>query len=166
MRWGILRREMPIRVATVLACAAFVVASAHGGAADAQFRSKPQSHALVYADRNNPESFVLVEDIRVNYTISNPDGDRFFVLKTSQGTFDLPFESVAEVLFTRFHAMEFLETAAYDVTVTLPLHGVRRGTIELSNLKGTSARHPWHHLLMTRRENAERMHRILFVRRD
>jgi len=150
----------------VLAGALLTLTTPPASAPAPRAAARPQSHALVFADRTNPDAFVLVEDIRVNDTISNPEGDRFFVLKTSQGTFDLPFESVAEVVFTRFHAMEFLETATYDVTVMLPLHGVRRGTIELRSLKGTAHQNPWHHLLMTRRENAERMHRILFVRRD
>lgn len=150
----------------VLAGAMLALAPPLVPAPAARAAGRPQSHALVFADRTTPDVFVLVEDIRVNDTIANPEGDRFFVLKTPQGTFDLPFESVAEVVFTRFHAMEFLETATYDVTVMLPLHGMRRGTMELRSLKGTAYRNPWHHLLMTRRGNAERMHRILFVRRD
>ena len=157
---------MTIKHAAALAGAILTLASPLKSEPSPQPFGKPKSHALVYADRNAPDQFVLVEDIRVNDTVSNPDGDRFFTLKTSQGTFEVPFESVAEVNFTKFHAMEFLETTTYDVSMTLPLHGVRRGTLELRSLKGMAGRIPWYHLLMTRRENAERMHRILFVRRD
>lgn len=155
---------MPIKTAAALVCVILVLGVLPAPAARAVAR--PKSHALVFADREHPHTFTLVEDFRVNDTISNPEGDRFFLLRTPQGTFELPFESVAEVQFTRFHAMEFLETATYDVNVILPLHGLRQGTIELRSLKGTAHRSPWHRLLMTRREDAARMHRILFVRRD
>lgn len=156
--------SMAIRTSAAVVCGILVLGVPPTPATRAVER--PQSHALVFADRDNPHTFTLVEDFRVNDTISNPDGDRFFLLRTRQGAFELPFESVAEVQFTRFHAMDFLETATYDVNVILPLHGLRQGTIELRSLKGTAYRNPWYRLLMTRREDAARMHRILFVRRD
>lgn len=155
---------MPLKTAMALVCAVLVLGIPAATMPVVGAAAKPKSNALVYADRAAPDNFVLVEDLRVNDTLTNPEGDRFFMLRTSQGTFELPFETVAEVRFDRFHAMDFLKTATYDVTVTLPQHGVRRGVMELRSLKGTVARNPWYHLLMTRRENAERMHRILFMR--
>src|SRR5688500_11073270 len=102
--------RVAIKPAATLACALLLLVMLPGPAAMPEAASRPKSHALVFADRDNPDAFVLVEDLRVNDTITNPEGDRFFKLRTGQGTFDLPFESVAEVHFTRFHSMEFLET--------------------------------------------------------
>lgn len=159
---------MPFRSAAVVTCAVLAVAalSLPACAPVAMGASKLKAHALVFPDRDNPDTFVLVRDFRVNETITNPDGDRFFILKTRQGTFEVPFDTVAEVEFTRFRAMEFLETATYDARVVLPEHGVRHGTIELRSLRGHAGRNPWHQLLMTRRENAARLHRIVFIRGD
>ena len=155
---------MTIRPAAAAALAVLLFgATAFSPEVDARPR---KSDALVFPDRNDPATFVLIRDLRINETVSNPEGDRFFILNTPQGTFEVPFETVAEVEFLRLHSMEFLERATYDARVVLPEHGVRFGTIELRSLKGNAGRNPWHQLLMTRRENAARLHRILFIRTD
>jgi hypothetical protein len=117
-------------------------------------------------DRDNPDAFVQVDDLRVNDTITNESGDRFFVLETDQGTFQLPFEAVAEVELTRFRGMVLLDTASYDARVVLPLQGVRRGTMKLRSLKGEVKKSPWHQVLMLRKPQAERLHRILFLQHE
>ncbi len=97
-----------------------------GAGAEAPDRAgpKPRKFAvLVFPDRANPDTFVLVDDFRVNDTIVNPEGDRFFVLRSREGTFQLPFQDVAEVEFTALLATA-LDAATYEVRVVLPLQGV------------------------------------------
>lgn len=128
--------------------------------------SSKKFHVVVFTDRGNPDAFVQVDDLRVNDTITNESGDRFFVLETDEGTFQLPFEAVAEVEFTRFRGMVLLDTATYDARVVLPLQGVRRGTMKLRSLRGEVKKSPWHQLLMMRKHQAERLHRILFLQHE
>lgn len=148
-------------LATVMAVALAVGApEITAGASSRKF------HALVFMDRSSPDTFVQVDDLRVNDTITNESGDRFFVLETSEGTFQLPFDSVAEVEFTRFLGMTLLDTASYEARVVLPLQGVRRGTMKLRALRGEVKKNPWHQLLMMRRPQAERLYRILFLQHE
>lgn len=119
--------------------------------------------ALVFTDRERPDQFVFVGDLSVNDTIVNEDGDRFFVLQTPDGTFQLPFESVAEVEFTKYMDVVLGDTIRYEARVVLPSHGVRRGTIELRVLRGFVNNARWHDLLAAQRDRGASLYRILFV---
>lgn len=147
-----------------LPAVALSLVSSRVSVADA--RSLGTFHALVFTDREKPDVFVHVKDLRVNDSITDESGDQFFVLDTDEGTFQLPFETVAEVELTRFRGMVLLDTASYDARVVLPLQGVRRGTMKLRSLKGEVGKSPWHLLLMMREQPAERLHRILFLRHE
>lgn len=120
-------------------------------------------NALVFPDRSQPDSFVAVSDLFINETISTPQGDRFFVLHSSQGTFQIPFDAVVEVEFTRYLGTLRPGTVSYEVRMVLPAQGVRRGTIELRVLRGFAYDAPWHDLLISRTDRGAGLLRILFA---
>lgn len=123
----------------------------------------PRVDAFVFTDRSRPDVFVFVTDLRINDTLLNEDGDRFFVLTSAEGTFQLPFDAVAEVVFTQYLGLVRADTPRYEVRVVLPSQqGERRGTIELRVLRGLVQDLPWHDLLVTRADHGASLYRIFF----
>lgn len=150
---------MMLRASIVCLIAAAVAA----GPTSALAQRARKSNVLVFADRTQPDAFVAVSDLSINETISNPKGDRFFVLRSSQGTFQIPFDEVADVEFTRYVGAVSPDIFRYEVRIVSPSVGVRRGTIDLRSLRGFAYDVPWHDLLVSRRDKGAGLFRILFV---
>ena len=119
--------------------------------------------ALIFPDRNRPDTFVFVSNLQVNETLLNDGGDRFFFLRSPEGTFEVPFESVSEVEFTRYLGIVLEDTVRFEAQVVLPAQGIRRGTIELRVLRGLVENAPWHDLLITQADRGASLYRILFL---
>jgi hypothetical protein len=149
------------RFLTLIVC--FAVAGLAAVPASSVSARARKFNALVFPDRSQPDSFVAVSDLFINETISNPEGDRFFVLHSPQGTFQLPFDAVAEVEFTRYLGAVRPDTVRYEVRMVLPAQGVRRGTIDLRVLRGFAYDGPWHDLLISRTDRGAGLFRILFA---
>ncbi len=120
-------------------------------------------NALVFTDRSLPDWFVPVSDLRVDETLLNESGNRFFTIRSSDGTFQLPFELIAEVEFTKFLGVQRGDTVRYEVRVVLPAQGVRHGTIDLRVLRGFVQSASWHDLLITNPDKGASLYKILFV---
>ena len=132
-------------------------------AAQFGFNRARKFNALVFPDRARPDWFLPVSDLRVNETPVNDGGDRFFTIRSSDGTFHLPFELIAEVEFTQFVEVVLGDKVRYEVRVVLPAQGVRRGTIDVRVLRGFVQTAAWHHLLVTQPDKGASLYRILFL---
>lgn len=146
-----------------------VVTAASVATAGAQFSlwsGQRPYWAWVYMDRGLPESAVPVYDLRVNESPMSPTGHQGFVLYSPDGTFDLPFSMVKEVLIHRSLG-RIEDTARYDTTVILKDgRETRRGRIELVSLHGQVEEAPWHVLLTARDDRGANLYRIVFVDPD
>lgn len=120
-------------------------------------------NALVFTDRTHPDWFVSVSDLRVNETLLNEGGDRFFTIRSTDGTFQLPFELIAEVDFVRWVEVVQSDVVRYEVRVVLPAQGVRLGTIDVRVLRGFVQTASWHHLLITQPDKGASLLKLLFV---
>ena len=132
-------------------------------AANFPFSRARKFNALVFPDRSRPDWFLPVNDLRVNETLVNDGGDRFFTFQSSDGTFQLPFELIADVEFTRFVEVVLGDMVRYEVRVVLPAQGVRHGTIDVRVLRGLVQTARWHHLLITQPDKGASLYRILFL---
>ena len=118
--------------------------------------------ARVYPDRTRPDYALSVMDLRVNETLRDEGGVRHLVLRSAAGTFDMPFEAISEIEFTRFLGLAG-DLARYDSRVTLRSKAVRVGQLELRVLRGTVDALPWHLLLATRDDRGAGLYKIVFL---
>lgn len=121
--------------------------------------------ALVFPDRSQRDYFLVVSDFRVNEDLTNNGGDRFFVLRAADGTFQVPFGQAAEVEFTRFVGLIKGTAARYEARVVLPRQAVvRRGTIDIRVMRGFVGQTEWHDLIASRPDRGASLYKIQFVR--
>jgi peptidoglycan-associated lipoprotein len=149
------RRLDPVLVSAVAAGLVAILASP--GTADVK-----RFKARVFADRTRPAEFLPVDDFRVNESISDEGGVQYFILRTQEGTFKLPFETVSEVLFTRLIEARD-DIARYEAKVLArDQEEPRTGSIELRVLRGVVHDIEWHLMPVTREERGARLFRIVF----
>jgi peptidoglycan-associated lipoprotein len=149
------RRLDPVLVSAV--AAGLVALLAGPGTADVK-----RFKARVFADRVRPAEFLPVDDFRVNETIGDEGGVQYFILRTQEGTFKMPFETVSEVLFTRLLEARD-DIARYEATVLARDEDApRTGLIELRVLRGVVHDVEWHLMPVTREERGARLFRIVF----
>lgn len=127
------------------------------------FNRGPQFHVRVFPDRLRPDHALDVNDFRVNETISEAGGVTRFVLRSKDGTFDAPFETVREVELRRFLGVRD-DMAEYDARIVFRQTNVTRtGTLALRVLRGLAGGLPWHLLLAAREDRGAGLFKIVFV---
>jgi hypothetical protein len=122
----------------------------------------PPVVALVYLDRNRPDTSIEVTGLYINDTFGEPTGVQQLSVRTEDGTFQLPFTSIREIEFNEFLGPT-TRGGRYFATITLKNANIRRGTVELQSFRGTAGGLAWHETLAARPDRGQALHRIVFL---
>jgi len=90
----------------------------------------------VYLDRASPDRAVSVFDFRISQTLANVGGVQHLLLYSGDGTFNVPFELISEIVIHRPIGRSS-GTAHYDATVRLKQgREARTGRLDLAAFGG------------------------------